>query len=390
MPDVAKMKVAAAELALCETCEMTGTDRHGVPCACRGKGWPEEWGWFRWLERRIGLPGVGAPPVSRWWGWALREFWVSGKPELAALVGMRGTKSHTMCRVAVAEALFRERKPVLGTDLVWGIYSCDMHEANGRASTLTALLGALGFSEATTRATVESGSYFRAGGSGRSSISTYDVTGNPIEFRISPATSGGASGYTGIGITCDELDLWKGGDGNSNAAEVLSVLGPRLFGQTGARMYRISAPFSETSPHTRDVRQGDNDAQHVARLGVDGAKRDDAAREALALMFEDRARGSGKRGERERYGSYASDARLREKASPDDYRIPTWVARDGDLAEVMRDCWMRAAKDAGADGSDPLALLFARFGARPYGATGSRLIDPMLIDRAARQVPRWA
>ncbi len=346
---------------------------------------PEEWGWFRWIEQRI---GEDAPPVSRWWGWTLHEFWTSGAPELAALVGMRGTKSHTVCRVAVAESLFRERHPVLGTDLVWGIYSCDMHEASGRASTVAALLGAIGLQQVDRRDALDASAFFRSGAQGgRTTISTFDLHDEPIEFRIAPATSGGASGYTGIGITCDELDLWKGGDGHSNANEVLSVLSPRLFGQHGAHLYRVSAPFAENSPHTRAVRDGDSEIQHVARLGPAGARRDQEARAAIARMFEDRARASDRRDDRDRFGAYAKDPRLAERADPLDYRIPTWVARDGDVDEIVRDCWSRAARDAKKDGSDPLALMFARFGARPLGATGGRMFDPIALDRAAATVP---
>lgn len=341
-----------------------------------------EWGWFRWLERRI--IERDQPEVSQWWRDTVRAFYASGADELAALVGMRGTKSHTACRLAVAEALFRERTPVLGTDLVWGVYSCDLPEANGRATTIAALLGVVGMTEVDKRDKVSPGTFFRSGAlGGRTTIATYDLSGNAIEFRIAPATTGGASGYTGIGLTCDELDLWRDGDGANPASQVLSVLRPRLFGQKGARVYRISAPFAETSPHTRAVRRGDTEGQCVARLGTWGAERDEAARAILAEMFRDRSRRGSQR-DRRRFAAYAEDARLFERASADDYRIPTWVARDGDLSDLMLDCWKRAADDAAEDGSDPLAMLFARFGARPYGATGMRLIDPILLDRASR------
>lgn len=348
------------------------------------RGEPDEVGWLRWIDDRLASDKV--PPMPRWWSETLTDFYRSGKPEFAGLIGMRGTKSYQMCKVAVAESLLRPRKVAPGTPLVWGIYSVDMHEANGRAATLKAFLQCLGLRETARGESIDGGSFRHTGGAnGRSSLDVLDAEGHEVSFRIAPASSGGASGYTGVGIVCDELDLWRDSNGSNPAAEVLSVLSARLIGQRGARMYRVSAPFAEHSPHTKDVRQGDTEAQFVARLGEHGGRRDEEARGALRRYFERRAANAETRSKREQLSGYASDKRLTEPADPLDYRIPTWVARDDNLDEIMVDCWRRAARDAGKEGFDPLEFLFARFGARPTGSTGEKMFDRVLLDAAMQR-----
>lgn len=355
-----------------------------------------EWSWLLWLEARLASETkVPWRPMPMWWQRAYRDFWRSGKRQMTGSVGRRGTKSSSNCRVAVCESIFRPRRPEPGTELAWPFMSCDMAEANGRFKTLEALLAAIGLRAVDRAADLDIGTFWatKPNQYGRSKIMLLDADDHPIEFRIMPATVEGASGYTAIGATCDELDLWHDKDGNANPAPtVLKMLRPTLKGQRGAHLYAFSAPFGERGPHTEMVRKGDTDLQHVARLGRDGAALDQAARAALSDLFAERAATARSPEERDRYVSYAADRRLLEAADPDAFHIPSWVANpsdengDGpDPAGAIRECYALAADEAGRDGADALLELLARYGARPYAAGGWRLYDPVLLEAAAQR-----
>src|SRR4051812_16685676 len=53
-----------------------------------------------------GLVAASFPPVSPWWRQQIERFFRSGRRQLVLRVGRRGGKSSTLCRVAVAWALF--------------------------------------------------------------------------------------------------------------------------------------------------------------------------------------------------------------------------------------------------------------------------------------------
>lgn len=358
-----------------------------------------EWGWLLWLESRLASetanPWRPMPPL---WTRLYRDFWRSGRRQMAGSVGRRGTKSSSNCRVAVCESILRPRRVEPGTDLAWPFMSCDMAEANGRFKTLKALLSAIGLRAVERAADLDVGTFWptQPNQYGRSKIMLLDADEHPFDFRIMPGTIDGASGYTALGATCDELDLWHDKATNANpAGQVLEMLRPTLKGQRGAHIYAFSAPFGERGPHTALVRRGDTDLQHVARLGRDGAALDEAARRALADMFAARASSDPSADERARYARYATDARLREAADPASTAIPSWAANptdengDGpDPAGAIRECYALAA-GAAEDGADPFIELLARYGARPHAAGGHRLFDAVVLDAAARREATW-
>lgn len=358
-----------------------------------------EWGWLLWLESRLASETTNPwRPMPVLWTRLYRDFWRSGKRQMVGSVGRRGTKSSSNCRVAVCEAILRPRRVEPGTDLAWPFMSCDMAEANGRFKTLKALLLAIGLRSVERQADLDIGTFWptQPNQYGRSKIMLLDADEHPFDFRIMPGTIDGASGYTAIGATCDELDLWHDRSTNANpASAVLEMLRPTLKGQRGAHIYAFSAPFGERGPHTALVRRGDTDLQHVARLGRDGATLDEAARKALAELFASRARLDQSAEERTRYARYAADARLQEQADPTSTAIPSWAANptdengDGpDPAGAIRECYALAA-GAAEDGTDPLIELLARYGARPYAAGGHRLFDLTLLEAASQRVAAW-
>jgi hypothetical protein len=359
-----------------------------------------EWGWLLWLESRLASETANPwRPMPTLWARLYRDFWRSKKRQMVGSVGRRGTKSSSNCRVAVVESLLRPRRVEPGTDLAWPFMSCDMAEANGRFKTLKALLSAIGLRAVDRQADLDIGTFWptQPNQYGRSKIALLDADEHPFDFRIMPGTIDGASGYTAIGATCDELDLWHDKATNANpASAVLEMLRPTLKGQRDAHLYAFSAPFGERGPHTSLVRRGDTDLQHVARLGVDGAALDEKARRALADMFAARAVSDPSAEERARYARYAADVRLLEAADPATTAIPSWAANptdengDGpDPGGAILECYALAAGAAAADGADPLIELLARYGARPYAAGGHRMFDLTLLEAAAQRCATW-
>ena len=62
--------------------------------------------WQHLAEIDEQLVSRGWPAMSHWWRETLAKFYASGKRQLVLRVGRRGGKSSTLCRVAVAEALY--------------------------------------------------------------------------------------------------------------------------------------------------------------------------------------------------------------------------------------------------------------------------------------------
>lgn len=355
-------------------------------------GEPEECAWLLWIEAR--LASEGYRPIPAWWAEAYRAFWRSGKRQMVSSVGRRGTKSSSNMRVAVVETLFRKRRPEPGTELHWPILSCDLTEAGGRFSTLRQMLVAIGLREVDKQDKVDGGSFFATSNNfGRGRILLWDADGHAVEFRTSPASITGVSGFTALGGTCDEVDLWRDSSTGANpAGAVFEMLRPTLKGQKGAHLYAFSAPFGERGPHTVMARQGDTELQHVSRLGEFGARLDNEARRGLARYFGEKATTSALTSDRQRYATYANDRRLDERADPNDVAIPSWVANptnaDGegpDPVGAVLECFSLASGEAGREGGDPLLELLARYGARPYAAGGHRLFDPVLLDAAMQR-----
>lgn len=292
---------------------------------------PGTYGYLLWIDGA--LQRKGFPPLSPWWSTTLKDFWSAQKRWLLLRVGRRGGKSSTLCRAAVTEALFTKRRISPGDVGVWAIFSVDRAEASGRLTTIKAILSALGIDFQTS-------SYL-----GRERVGFPDAYGNPIEFRVYPATVGAASGFTAIGATCDEEAKWRDEKTGSNpAAEVLRALRPALATLEGAHGYRCSSAFAELGTHYHDVEEGDTALHHVAKLGPIV----DRVREDLLQV----ARSESEQGT-DMIRAHAEDI------TADSACIPTWVANPTKTAHGLRveepdlATWLReyVSKSLGSSGA---------------------------------------
>lgn len=362
---------------------------------------PEEYGWLLWLDARMASEtradgGHGEPETTPWWRGCLLDFWRSDAPFLAAAVGIRGTKSTTIVKTSGMECLCRERTAVLDQVAAWGIMSADTAEANQRCDTIKKILRGIGLAEVAKQDEVAEGTFAASinVGTGRSHFTAIDARGNRVRWVISPPTKGAASGWTGAGFFADELDLWRDGDGQNPAAEVLTLAHGRLHGQRGAHGYHVSVPMGPRAPLSTMIEEAEKsgtDGLHVARLGELGARRDAEARAWLREHFRKRALAATNAAHRATATRYAEDRRLSEDADPRATRIPTWAARAGDPGEEIKECWRLASLKltSGEAGGDPLDVLFARYGARPVGDLAKRLFSPAILEQGRALSPVW-
>jgi hypothetical protein len=189
------------------------------------------------------LQGKGFPPISPWWWETLQRFYRSGRRQAVLRVGRRGGKSSTLCRVAVAEALYAEHAIPPGDVGMFAFISVKRGEATERLRTIKAILDALGetYQE-------------RAG--------EIELTDKPYLFRVFTATVAGVSGPTCIGAVCDEAAKWRDADTGANpATQVLDSLRPTLLTQPRAKLFLSSSPLGELDAHADAMRLGDTEYQ---------------------------------------------------------------------------------------------------------------------------------
>jgi len=270
-----------------------------------------------WIDDRCQAYGMfGLDP---WWIGAFGAYYASGKPVMVCRKGLRGGGSASACRALVRCALFTERDLDPGTVGVIPIMSATRDEANDRFVTIMAILRACGIAPA--RNSDDEGNQAARGGvdgiykstksqAGGGLIQTLDSQGHKIEFRILPVLLRHAVGYTGIAGFLDESDLWPDDpDRHMNpATEVFDTIGERFTTQPQAELLIFSASYKARSAHSKLVADGDTPLQHVSRLGIDGAQRDNEARAMLA----------------ESTGDF--DPKLTASADPMSPDIPAWVS----------------------------------------------------------------
>lgn len=347
--------------------------------------------WARLVEQR--MVAIGEPPFTQWWWDTLIEFWKSGKTALAVGKANRaGGTTHIQGMCAAPESLFRERKAIADSELVWANSSATVPLANGTLRLFAATLRALGMTEQPRRSKNDAkrlspGDFFISEGSnaGPGTVEFLDICGNRCEFRSQPASRAGLSGFTGIGFTPDEVELW-GGD-KDNPTDLLDLGLSRLKGQPGTHAYAISRLFAEDGPLALICKRGDNEGLMIARLRKSGAEADERARLSLKRHLQDLAR-AGDRDAR----VYSEDARLTEEADPTSYIIPAWAAlpeggQYGSGPEAaIRDCWRLASIGWGLEpGEVPIDGLFRVYGGRPTGHEGARYFDARFLREARKR-----
>ena len=188
----------------------------------------------------------GFPAVSPWWRGRLGEFYKSQKRRLVVRAGRRGGKSTTLCRVAVADAIYGDHAITPGDVGVFAIVSVTRSEASERLKTIAAILQALGVAHSKDATRIR-------------------LADKPIEFRTYAASFRTAVGMTCIGMVCDELARWRDNDTGANpATEVLRSLRPAMATIRTAREYLISSPWSTLDAHADAMKEGDTPQQMTA------------------------------------------------------------------------------------------------------------------------------
>jgi Terminase large subunit, T4likevirus-type, N-terminal len=187
------------------------------------------------------------PAVSPWWRETLARFISSGKRTLVLRVGRRGGKSSTLCRVAVALALFGQHEIPPGDVGVVAFVSSTRDEARQRLSTIREILDALDVPYKPARE------------------GSLELVAKPIAFRVYAGTLQSAVGFTSIAIFCDELARWRDDDSGVNPARsVVGSLRPTMSTQPNARMFLSSSPWAMADHHYYLFERGDQPDQMVA------------------------------------------------------------------------------------------------------------------------------
>lgn len=200
------------------------------------------------LDLEARLRGARFHPTSPWWLATIERFCQSGKRQLVLRVGRRGGKSSTLCRIAVAEALYGAHEIPPGDIGIVGIVSVSIPEAKKRLRTVRAILDAL--SEPYKPLTEGSG---------------VELVNRPIAFQTFAATLGGVVGGTWICGICDEVARWNDKETGVNPAnEVLASLRPTMATQRNAKLFLSSSPLGLEDAHAKAFADGETQAQSVA------------------------------------------------------------------------------------------------------------------------------
>jgi hypothetical protein len=196
------------------------------------------------------LVAAGFPPTSPWWRGQLERFFRSGRRQFVLRVGRRGGKSSTLCRVAVAWALWGSHAVPPGDIGVVAFVSVSRDESAQRLRTIEAVLKVLEVA------------YRRSG----DAIELEDAR---AAFKTFTASVAGVSGPTCIMVLGDELAKWKDADTGSNpASEVIASLKPTVATQPNAPLFWSSSAFSKDDFHAAMFDRGETSDQLVAHAAT--------------------------------------------------------------------------------------------------------------------------
>lgn len=196
------------------------------------------------------LVAAGFPATSPWWRAQVERFFralAAGQTgrcrQWIVRVGRRGGKSSTLCRLAVAWALYGTWSVPPGDVGVVAFVSVSKDEAGQRLRTIRAILDALGV--------------------------PYDQRGEELQLRDRPAvfkvfacTVAAVSGFTAIMVIGDEVAKWRDAESGANpATEVLASLRPTTATQAFAPFVLSSTPLGTLDAHATAFDAGDTDYQ---------------------------------------------------------------------------------------------------------------------------------
>ena len=199
----------------------------------------------RLIQLDTKLIDAGFPELSDWWKRSFKDFYATNKRQLVLRVGRRGGKSSSLCRIAVAEALWGNHKIPAGDIGVVAIISVNKNQAAERIRTIEAILKAIKVP------------YRRAG-------DCIELQHRPVKLEVFAASVMASAGFTSICVIADECALWRNQEGSANPAEViLKFIRPTMATMPNARMFLSSSPFATLDAHHIAFEIGDSDQQIV-------------------------------------------------------------------------------------------------------------------------------
>jgi hypothetical protein len=202
---------------------------------------------FEAFNRR--LVAAGFPEISPWWAREIRRFMLSGKRRWVIRAGRRSGKSTTLCRLAVAWALFGSWDVPTGDIAVVPFVSVSRDEAAGRLRTIREILRALGIKFD------ERGDEFELS----------DKRFRRVVFRVVTASTTAVVGFTSIAVFGDEVARWESRDHAANpATEVFGSLMPTLATQPEGFAVLSSSAWSDDDFHAEAFARGETDDQCVS------------------------------------------------------------------------------------------------------------------------------
>jgi hypothetical protein len=198
------------------------------------------------------LVAAGFHPTSPWWRKQIERFIRAGRRRWIIRAGRRAGKSSTLCRLAVAVALFGAWSVPPGDVAVIPFVSVSSAEASGRLRTIRAILTTLGvrFDERGDEIEVELRNRDRD---------------RRLVFRVVACSIKGTVGFTSVAVFADEMARWESRDNAANPArEVMASLRPTMATQAHAFEVCSSSPWGVDDLHAKLFDEGDNEHQVIS------------------------------------------------------------------------------------------------------------------------------
>jgi hypothetical protein len=193
------------------------------------------------LDATLVLHGV--PALSPKWRADLTRWAERGSRRLVIRAGRRSGKSLTLCKLAIAIALFGGVTVPTG-DTAWAVFvSTTIVEALARLSTIATFLDKLGVP------------YERSGNQIR-------LTGTALGFAVMACSHRSAVGMTAFMLAGDEVSRWEN-EGVNPAEEVAASLGPMTLTIPQSLDVWSSSPLGTQDLHAQMVDAGDDTSQTV-------------------------------------------------------------------------------------------------------------------------------
>jgi hypothetical protein len=191
------------------------------------------------------LVAVGFPPTSPWWRKQLDRFLRAGRRRWVIRAGRRAGKSSTLCRLAVAVALWGSWSVPPGDVAVIPFVSVDRDEASARLRTIAEILKVLSVRFEQRNDEIE-------------------LPEKRLVFRVVSCTVRGTVGFTSVAVFADEMAKWESRETAANPAqEVMGSLRPTMATQPSAFEVCSSSPWGTDDYHAELFDAGDT-AHQVA------------------------------------------------------------------------------------------------------------------------------